>query len=220
MSGLLDLMPQTVTPTDESRVTLPPNTRGLIFDCDGTLADTMDLHYRAWVQALEEREAFMPREVFFELAGVPTLRIVEILNERYGFQLDPEEVGHAKEALYEEILPQLQPIQCVVELVYRYQGTLPMAVASGGLRRLVEKTLKALDLDEHFLAVCTAEDVEHGKPAPDLFLLAARQLGVPPETCVVFEDADLGLEAARRAGMQGVDIRPWLPQSGAKGAGG
>jgi beta-phosphoglucomutase-like phosphatase (HAD superfamily) len=99
----------------------------------------------------------------------------------------------------------------VVELVHAYHGAYPLAVASGGLRHLVDRTVAALKLEACFDAICTAEDVERGKPEPDLFLLAARLLSVPPEDCVVFEDSDLGLEAARRAGMQGVDIRPWLP---------
>lgn len=183
---------------------------GVIFDCDGTLADTMPLHYRAWVEALRPRSAEFPEPLFYELGGVPTVRIVEILNERFGYTLDPEAVAHHKEELYEELLPEARPVERVCALVHEYAGRYPLAVASGGLRRLVVKTLEALGLLPHFQAVCTAEDVEHGKPAPDLFLYAARQLGVAPEDCVVFEDSDLGLEAARRAGMQGVDIRPWL----------
>ncbi len=207
-------MPQTVTvsnnPHNHRPFELTPGTAALIFDCDGTLADTMSLHYRAWDEALQARGGTMSEAIFYELAGVPTVRIVEILNDRFGFQLDPEETAHGKELLYEELLPQLSPIACVVELVHRFHGSLPMAVASGGLRRLVDKTLQAMHIQDYFAAVCTAEDVVHGKPAPDLFLLAAEKLGVPPERCVVFEDADLGLQAAQRAGMQGVDVRPWL----------
>ncbi len=190
--------------------------RGAIFDCDGTLADTMELHYRAWVQALKERNAHMSEQLFYDLAGVPTAHIVEILNERFGFTLDVHETAEAKEALYEELLPQATPIEPVVALVREYHGRYPLAVASGGIRRLVDRTVRALELYEHFDAICTAEDVARGKPEPDLFLHAARLLGVPPEECVVFEDSDLGLEGARRAGMQGVDIRPWLKQKKAE----
>jgi beta-phosphoglucomutase family hydrolase len=202
-------MPQIPTLHPLSAITRP--FRGVIFDCDGTLAHTMPLHYQAWVQALTERRAEMSEQLFYDLAGVPTVDIVRILNERFGYSLDPEETAAAKEALYEELLPQCTAIVQVVDLVHQYHGRYPMAVASGGIRRLVQKTVDGLGLAGHFDALCTAEDVARGKPEPDLFLYAAEKLGVPPEECIVFEDSDLGLEAARRAGMQGVDIRPWLP---------
>jgi len=189
--------------------------RGAIFDCDGTLADTMELHYRAWVETLAPAGVSFSDQLFYDLGGVPTAQIVRILNQRFGHALDVDATAAAKEARYEALLPLAPPVARVVALVREYRGRCRVAVASGGIRRLVEKTIAGLGLDGCFDAVCTAEDVEHGKPSPDLFLLAARRLGIPPEECVVFEDSDLGLEAARRAGMQGVDIRPWLPRSGA-----
>jgi HAD superfamily hydrolase (TIGR01509 family) len=187
--------------------------RGAIFDCDGTLADTMPLHYAAWDETLRALNAEMSEALFYELGGVPTADIVAILNERSGFGLDVERTAAAKEARYEELLPRLRPIRRVVELVHEYREQYPLAVASGGIRRLVDKTLDAVGLRDCFQAVCTAEDVERGKPEPDLFLLAAARLRVDPVDCVVFEDSDLGLEAARRAGMQPVDVRPWLERA-------
>ncbi len=184
----------------------------VIFDCDGTLADTMPLHYRAWVETLDPLGCAMSEQLFYDLGGVPTADIVRILNDRFGYTLDVERTAHEKEARYEELLPQAGPVERVVALVEEYRGRYPLAVASGGLRRLVRKTVAALGLEEAFQVLCTAEDVARGKPEPDLFLLAAERLGAAPEACVVFEDSDLGLEAARRAGMQGVDIRPWLPR--------
>jgi len=187
--------------------------RAAIFDCDGTLADTMSLHYRAWVEALTARNAELTEQLFYDLAGVPTSDIVRLLNERFGYELDVDETAAAKEALYEELLPRALPIEPVVALVREYHGRFPMAVASGGIRRLVDQTVHSLGLAEHFNSICTAEDVVHGKPNPDLFLLAAERVGAAPADCVVFEDSDLGLEAARRAGMQFVDVRPWLLKS-------
>jgi HAD superfamily hydrolase (TIGR01509 family) len=198
----------TEAPDPLSAITRPFS--GVIFDCDGTLADTMPLHYRAWAEAMRVRSAEFPEPLFYELGGVPTVRIVELLNERFGYSLNPEEVAHHKEEVYEELLPEALPVERVCALVREYAGRYPLAVASGGLRRLVVKTVEALHLLPLFQVVCTAEDVEHGKPAPDLFLFAAARLGVAPQDCVVFEDSDLGLEAAYRAGMQAVDIRPWL----------
>ncbi|HEU4752393.1 MAG TPA: HAD family phosphatase [Armatimonadota bacterium] len=203
-------MPDPSSPDPLAAVTRP--FRAAIFDCDGTLADTMPLHYRAWVETLQARDAAMAEQLFYDLGGVPTVDIVRILNDRFGYALEVEQTAEAKEARYEELLHQAPPVERVVELVHEYALRYPLAVASGGLRRLVELTLEGLGLAGCFRVVCTAEDVERGKPHPDLFLLAARRLGVPPEDCVVFEDSDLGLEAARRAGMQPVDIRPWLPE--------
>lgn len=186
---------------------------GVIFDCDGTLADTMPLHYRAWVETLETYNAEFAEQLFYDLGGVPTLDIVHILNERFGYSLPPVAVAHAKEERYEALLPQAEPVPQVVELVRAYHGRVPLSVASGGLRRLVDKTVAALGLTSHFQAICTAEDVSRGKPEPDLFLLAAERMCVTAKGCLVFEDSDLGLEAARRAGMVGVDVRPWVPSA-------
>jgi HAD superfamily hydrolase (TIGR01509 family) len=180
----------------------------VIFDCDGTLADTMPLHYRAWAETLALSGAAMSEALFYELGGVPTEEIVRILNARHGYQLSVRETAVDKEERYEALLPQAPAVRPVVALARSLCGQLPLAVASGGIRRLVDKTIAALDLTHCFQAIKTAEDVVHGKPAPDLFLAAAAALGVPPDRCLVYEDSDLGLEAARRAGMRWVDVRP------------
>jgi HAD superfamily hydrolase (TIGR01509 family) len=180
----------------------------VIFDCDGTLADTMPLHYRAWAETLALSGAAMSEALFYELGGVPTEEIVRILNARHGYQLSVRETAVDKEERYEALLPQAPAVRPVVALARSLCGQLPLAVASGGIRRLVDKTIAALDLTHCFQAIKTAEDVVHGKPAPDLFLAAAAALGVPPDRCLVYEDSDLGLEAARRAGMPWVDVRP------------
>jgi HAD superfamily hydrolase (TIGR01509 family) len=187
---------------------LPDGIEGVIFDCDGTLADTMPLHYRAWSETLALTGAEMSEALFYELGGVPTEEIVRILNTRHGYQLPIQETAAAKEERYEALLPQAPAVRPVVALARSLCGRLPLAVASGGIRRLVDKKLAALDLSHCFQAVMTAEDVVHGKPAPDLFLAAAAALSVPPDCCLVYEDSDLGLEAARRAGMRWVDVRP------------
>jgi beta-phosphoglucomutase family hydrolase len=193
---------------DGESIEIPSHVRGLVFDCDGTIADTMPLHYEAWVAALAEHRVEFPEAMFYELAGVPTARIIEILNERHGHAMPVQETADYKEHLYQQLLPRVVPIEPVVVLVKQYAGRLPMAVATGGTQAIVRKTLGALGLTEHFQAIVTADDVKHGKPAPDIFLESARRLGVPPESCYAFEDADLGLQAARAAGMTVIDIRP------------
>jgi HAD superfamily hydrolase (TIGR01509 family) len=189
---------------------MPEHVRGLVFDCDGTIADTMPLHYRAWSGALRERGQEISEALFYELAGVPSVRIAELLNERHGYHLPPSETAQRKEALYLELLPQIKAVEPVVALVQQYAGKLPMAVATGGTRAICTKTLAALDLLPHFAAIVTSDDVVHGKPAPDIFLEAARRIGINPDLCCAFEDGELGLQAARAAGMLTIDIRQWL----------
>ena len=189
-------------------IDLPPHIRGLVFDCDGTIADTMPLHYQAWSGALREHGHDFPEALFYEMAGIPTVRIIELLNERHGYTLPVQEAADRKEELYVQLIPRVVPIEPVVKWVHRYAGTLPMAVATGGTRAVCRKTLESLDLLKYFQTVVTADDVEHGKPAPDIFLEAARRLGVPPEACCAFEDAELGLTSARAANMMVIDVRP------------
>jgi beta-phosphoglucomutase family hydrolase len=187
---------------------IPPDTLGLIFDCDGTIADTMPLHYRAWVAALGEHGVEFPEALFYELAGVPTDAIIRILNDRHGHHMPVRQTAELKDRLSEQFIPEVLPIEPVVQVARAYKGKLPMAVASGGTRVMVHKTLGAVGLLDMFDAVVTAEDVKHGKPAPDIFLEAARRLGIPPGRCVGFEDGELGLQSARAAGMVVIDVRP------------
>ena len=187
---------------------LPAGTKGLIFDCDGTIADTMPLHYKAWVAALREHGHDFPEALFYEMAGIPSVRIIELLNERHGYQMPPVETADRKEDMYLEMIQHVRAIKPVVEIVRRYAGTLPMAVATGGTRAIASKTLQSLDVLKFFTALVTADDVQHGKPAPDIFLEAARRIGVDAQKCVAFEDAELGLQSARAAGMTVIDVRP------------
>jgi beta-phosphoglucomutase family hydrolase len=196
-----------IAPMDEL---IGDDVRGLVFDCDGTIADTMPLHYEAWVAALGEHGVEFPEAMFYEMAGIPTARIIEILNERHGHHMPVQATADYKEELYVKLIPRVRPIEPVVALVERYAGRLPMAVATGGTRAICTKTLASLDLLKHFREIVTADDVKNGKPAPDIFLEAARRIGVPPGECVAFEDADLGVRAARDAGMRVVDVRGWV----------
>lgn len=179
-----------------------------IFDCDGTLGDTMPLHYTAWQAALAGYGCDFPEALFYELGGVPTERIVEFLNERHGCNMPVRETAVRKEEIYIKGVAQIRPIEPVVEIVDRVYGKLPLAVASGGHRHIVTKTLFHLGILEKFNAIVCAEDYRQGKPHPDPFLTAAKRLGVPPEKCLVFEDTKTGVEAARAAGMQWVLVPP------------
>ena len=184
--------------------------KALIFDCDGTLADTMPLHWRAW-QAITTRHGIeFPEDRFYSLGGVPSRDILKMLREEQKLLLDPLLVAKEKEEEYLKIMAQAGPIHEVVKIVRDHVGKLPMAVASGGSRHVIEKVLCQVGIRELFLAVVTNEDVTRQKPAPDIFLEAARRLSVSPEFCRAYEDTDLGLEAIRAAGMDAVDVRTLL----------
>ncbi len=178
-----------------------------IFDCDGTLVDTMPLHYKAWRAALKEHGCDFPEPLFYELGGLSTERIVEVLNERNGYSMPVQETAAHKDALFVQMIPQTMPIWPVVELVQQFCGVKPLAVASGGKREIVRKILEASGILGKFEAIVTVEDYRHGKPAPDPFLEAARQLGVAPEKCLVFEDTRAGIASARAAHMQWVLVQ-------------
>lgn len=197
-----------------SRIAPPEPYRALIFDCDGTLADTMPNHYKAWKAALNALDADMDEPYFYTMAGWPSADIIRRLNREQGFGLDIDATHHDKEQRYVDMLHGVVEIKAVADVARAHLGMIPMAVASGGIRPVVEKTLDAVGLRSLFDFIVTNDDVAHGKPAPDIFLLAAAQMGVAPADCIVYEDGDPGVEAAHRAGMRVVDVRV-LWQSGA-----
>jgi HAD superfamily hydrolase (TIGR01509 family) len=180
---------------------------GYIFDLDGTLVDTMPVHYLAWDQALHRfglRET-LGEDLFYSLGGVPTHRVAEILGEHYGLKFDAAEVTHQKELLYKELVlaGKVAVIEPVAAIARKVAARHPLAIVTGGSPDVAEAGLAAGGLQGLFSLVITPFDVPpgRGKPAPDMFLLAARRMGVPPERCLVFEDAEPGIAGARAAGM-------------------
>ncbi len=188
--------------------TPPAGTLGLIFDCDGTLADTMPAHYRAWTAMLGRHGIPFSERRFYELGGVPTAQIIRILSAETGVTVtDVNAMVEEKESAFLAYIHAVRPLEAVVAVAAAYRGRLPMAVASGGYRETITRTLDQIGIRDWFDATVTAEDTTRHKPEPDVFLEAARRLGVPSVACTVFEDTDIGLEAARRAGMIGIDVR-------------
>jgi len=177
---------------------------GYVFDLDGTLIDSMPVHFRAWDASLAAAgygDGFS-EELFYSLGGTPAARMVEILNERAGTSLEAAAVAHAKEERYLRLLPEVARIEPVVAFAERLRmAEKPIAIASGGARYVVDAALKATGLEDVFSVIVTPEDVVHGKPAPEMFLLAAERMGVPPQKCLVLEDAELGRQAAMAASM-------------------
>jgi HAD superfamily hydrolase (TIGR01509 family) len=182
--------------------------RAYLFDCDGTIVDSMPLHYIAWKTAFAEWNCPFPEDLFYSWGGKPTREIISTLNEMHGLQMPVEALAEHKEELYFALLPQLKGIPEVIELIEAEQGRIPFAVVSGGRRNSVVNALNALHLTDRFATIVSSEDYVNSKPAPDGFLLAAERLGVAPAHCLVFEDTDLGIAAATAAGMAWVKIAP------------
>ena len=183
---------------------------GYIFDLDGTLIDTMPLHYKAWDAAMRVHGLgeTLDEDLFYSLGGVPTVRVAEVIGAHYGLKIAPLEVEHTKETLFLEKLKDVAHIVPVVAFARRVAATHPVAIATGGMPEIAMPALKATGLDGLFKIVVTPKDVApgRGKPEPDMFLLAARKMDVPPERCLVFEDAEPGIKAALAAGMQVVRV--------------
>ena len=181
--------------------------KGLVFDCDGTLADTMPLHWRAWSLITQRHNLHFPEDRFYSLGGVPSRDILKMLAEEQGRSLDHIALAHEKEEAYMPLMAQVEPIHVVVEIARANHGKIPMAVASGGTQKIICQVLEHLKIRHLFDAVVTSEMVVNQKPAPDIFIEAARRIGVDPKFCRGYEDTDLGMTAIRSAGMDAVDVR-------------
>jgi HAD superfamily hydrolase (TIGR01509 family) len=180
----------------------------VIFDCDGTLVDSMPAHFSAWCEALSLYGAggVFKEDVFLAMGGRPTRDIVVELNDEYDLHLDPEAVAFAKREAFLKRIGSVTLIDEVAAFAQSLRGKLPMAVASGSSRLIVEKTLNAVGISDWFDEVVTADDVAEGKPSPEIFLHAARLMGIAPERCLALDDAPAGILAAQRAGMQVIAV--------------
>ncbi len=177
-----------------------------LFDCDGTIADSMPLHYIAWSKALGEHGCEFPEALFYYWGGMPADEAIATLNQRNGLSMPVEQVAERKEALYYDLLHQLQAVPEVLEHIHLSHGKIPFAVVSGSTRESVIRSLETLNILDKFDTLVCAGDYTHAKPHPEPYLLAAQRLGVPPEPCLVFEDTDLGIQAATAAGMTSIKI--------------
>jgi beta-phosphoglucomutase-like phosphatase (HAD superfamily) len=167
----------------------------------------MPLHWRAWQVITARHRIHLPEDRFYALGGVPSRDILKMLSHEQGVPLDAFAVAHEKESEYLPLIAQVEPINTVVGVARENYGKIPMAVASGGTRKIIEQVLEHLGIRNLFQAVVTSEDVVNQKPAPDIFLEAARLIGVPPRFCRAYEDTDLGMQAIRAAGMEAMDVR-------------
>ena len=185
--------------------------KAYLFDCDGTIVDSMPLHYVAWKQALAEYGcANFSEELFYSMGGMPVTDVVATLNRRDGLHMPVEEIAERKEQLYYDLIHELQPVPEVLEVIRAEHGRIPFAVVSGSTRDSVKRSLDVLSILDQFQTLVCAGDYTKSKPDPEPFLVAARRLGVAPADCLVFEDTEMGIQAATAAGMSSVKVaQPW-----------
>ncbi len=194
---------------------IKPGIKGLIFDLDGTLADTMPYHFNGWRLACRKFGADIDTGFLRKHTGTPGWIIADEIIKKCGLDgsVSIEDIMSEKLLQYTREQHMVKPIPQVVDIVKRYHGKLPMAIGTGGHREAVERTLEITGLRKYFDIIITANDVEKFKPHPETFLKCAELMNVEPRLIEVFEDGDLGLEAARKAGMQATDVRPWYDSS-------
>lgn len=196
-----------------SKLDINPKAKGLIFDLDGTITDSMPIHFIAWRNAAARFGIDFTPELFDQLAGIPLYPTVEVLNKMFGKNMDPVVVGDAKENEYEVNMHMAVPIEPVVSLIKKYHGVLPMAIGTGSQRRLALKALDIIGLKDYFQIIVSSDDVVNHKPHPDTFLKCAELMGIEPEYCQVFEDGVPGIQAAKKAGMMLTDVREYYKVS-------
>ena len=193
-----------------NKININDNIKSLIFDWDGTLVDSMPLHMNAWEEAFKFFSSKYDYEFFFSLNGMKEIEIVKLYNEKFGTNLDPEKVVSEKHNYYLNNIDTVKPIEPIVNIAKKYSTKLPLAVVSGSVRNIVHTELELVGIFNLFKLILTASDSYKPKPAPDIFIAASEKLKVAPEQCLVFEDGDLGLNAAKNAGMQTVDVKKFL----------
>jgi beta-phosphoglucomutase-like phosphatase (HAD superfamily) len=181
--------------------------QAIIFDCDGTLIDSMPVHYLAWHRTMSRHGIAFPEDRFYALGGMPSDRIIKLLASEQSVSLDAHKVALEKETTFLDHIHMLEPIEPIVKIANYFRSRIPVAVASGGFREIIMKQLSQIGCEDWFDAVVTAEDTQRHKPFPDVFLEAARQLNALPSRCLVYEDSELGIDAAKAAGMDWIDVR-------------
>jgi beta-phosphoglucomutase family hydrolase len=192
------------------KIKVHPDAKGLIFDMDGTLSDSLPVHLETWNKIGEKYGFIFDPKIIYELTGRPTIEFANRVIEQYGVSEKPEVLVRMKQESFWALAHLLKPINEVVSIVKAYYGKIPMAVGTGASRKSAEVQLKKLNLTKYFDAIVSADDVKKHKPEPETFLECARLIGIEPQHCQVFEDGDLGITAAKTANMFVTDVRPHI----------
>jgi HAD superfamily hydrolase (TIGR01509 family) len=181
--------------------------KAFLYDCDGTLADNMGAHKESYIRVAADEGVIIEGDIIDEFAGLPTINVIGEINKRYNTTFDPAGFAARKHDVFvNEYIDKTQPIDYVVNHLVNHAGRVKIGVVSGGGRTSVERTLRVLGIDHLVEVLICAGETPHGKPYADPFLAAAKQLGVEPRQCLVFEDGEPGVQAAEAAGMQWVRI--------------
>ncbi|MDE1177665.1 MAG: HAD-IA family hydrolase [Edaphobacter sp.] len=193
------------------KLTLPAGEfKAYLFDCDGTICDSMPLHYIAWKDVLSEYGCHFDEELFYAWGGMPVVEIIESLNQRHNLAMPVADIQLRKEEMFYANLPQMKAVPEVLEHIEAQHGVIPFAVVSGSTQDSVRASLATLSLLDRFETLVCAGDYRNSKPHPEPYLMAAERLGVQPEHCLVFEDTEMGIESATAAGMASVKVpAPW-----------
>ncbi len=191
-------------------IEIPKNVKGLIFDLDGTIANTMQNHFLSWREAVSPFGIDFTPELFKSLTGKPREATIIKLNEQFGTNMNPIEVGNVKGSTFKKMVHQTQEISIVADVVRKYHNILPMSIGTGSTRNGAKKTLEVINMSHFFEIVITSNDIENPKPHPETFLKCAALMQIDPEDCIVFEDGILGMQAAKTAGMQVIDVNDYF----------
>ena len=190
-------------------IEIPKNAKALIFDLDGTIANTMQYHFEAWRKAVEPYGIDFSAALFLSLTGSSRVATIDKLNELFGTKMIVAEVGRVKAAHFKTLVQQTTEIKVVADVVRKYHTILPISIGTGSTTNGATTTLKIINMQQYFDIIITSDNIENSKPHPETFLKCAQLMGVNPKDCVVFEDGVLGMQAAKTAGMMVIDVNDY-----------
>lgn len=192
------------------KLEIHPQAKALIFDLDGTLSDSLPVHIASWHVVCEKLNCTFDERILVEMTGMPTLSFAQRIKNENGLKQDAEAIVVMKQQEFWRNINNIKPHELVIDLMKSAYGKIPMAVGTGASRQSALLQMKELGIDHFFDFIVTADDVDRHKPEPETFLQCAHLMKVEPQYCQVFEDGELGMIAARMAGMLLTDVRPFV----------